>query len=68
MDCPTCEQLQSQFEYLRERYYEARSYLDDIAGTSKLWEYTKARTQANDAWLESEAVRIELERHRRTHQ
>ena len=67
MDCLTCEQLQAESERLRERYYEARAYLDSIAGTSKLAAYTRARTEANNAWIEAEVARIELDRHQRTH-
>lgn len=66
-DCLTCEQLTAEFERLERRYAEAKGYLTNIAKTAVADRYNRARMQADEARLEYEVARIELERHQRTH-
>ncbi|HTA44951.1 MAG TPA: hypothetical protein VK789_21025 [Bryobacteraceae bacterium] len=67
MDCLTCDQLAAECERLERNCTEARGYLSEARGTSGVKQYNIAKAQANEAWLDSEVARIELERHRRTH-
>ena len=67
MECLTCEQLTAEFERLERNCVASRAYLDEAKGISNVSEYRRAKIETNEAWLEREVSRIELERHQRTH-
>lgn len=67
MDCLTCEQLTAEFERLERKCAAAKGRMSELCDTSDSREYNHAKVQVNDAWLDSEVARIELERHQRTH-
>jgi hypothetical protein len=67
MDCLTCEQLTAEFERLERRCAEARARMSELYNAPDAREYNRAKVQANEAWLDSEVARIELEKHERTH-
>jgi hypothetical protein len=67
MDCLTCEQLTAEFERLERHYATARGHLDGFSGISNAELYNRMRRESDDARLEFEVSRIELERHQRTH-
>lgn len=68
MDCLTCEQLTAEFERAQQRYSEARAQLTACNETSNAKTYRAVKEYAEDARMEYEVTRIELERHQRTHQ
>jgi hypothetical protein len=67
MGCLTCERLAAEFERLERIHTAARGHLDEAIGTSTVSHCRRARTQTNEAWIECELSRIELDQHRRTH-
>lgn len=67
-ECVSCDQLKSKFHRLERDYAAARGYLKDIAATSQIENYSRAKEKADDAGVEYEVAKIELERHQRTHE
>lgn len=65
--CPTCDRLTAEFEHLEWLYGRAILVLASLRETADADEYMKLRKLTNEARLDSETARRELEKHRRIH-
>lgn len=67
MRCPECDRLITEYERLESGYATALQRLDDLRDTVVASEYIRLRTAADEAGIDCEIARLELERHRRIH-
>jgi hypothetical protein len=67
MDCVTCEQLTAECERAEKHYAVACGQLSVFSKTASAGTYRAVKEFTEEARLEYEVARIELERHQRTH-
>ena len=67
MECDECDRLRAEHERLERAYASAIEVLAARSGISSAAEYTKLRAVADEARIDSEGSRLELERHKRIH-
>jgi hypothetical protein len=67
MECGQCDRLRLEYERLERAYAAAIDTLTTRSDTAPAAEYIRLRTFADDARLDSEVARLELEKHKRIH-
>lgn len=68
MECSQCEVLRMAYETLEKKYAKARGRFTELYTSPHAGDFKRARARADEARLDYEVARIELERHQRTHQ
>jgi hypothetical protein len=66
-ECGQCDRLRSEYERLERAYAFAINNLAARSGTAPLTEYTRLRVIADEARIDSEVARLELEKDKRIH-
>jgi hypothetical protein len=64
MNCVECDRLRAEYERLLLAYASAVNLLSSRSGTAAAFEYMRLRAGADEARIDSEIARLELERHR----
>lgn len=67
MDCAECDRLLAEYERLEQAYATAVNVLNSSAETANVSEYMRLRAAADEARLDSEVARLQLEQHKRVH-
>jgi hypothetical protein len=67
MQCPECDRLLAHYERLEGVYAIAIQTLGARRDSSLVSEYIRLRTAADEARVDCEVVRLELEQHKRVH-
>lgn len=67
MGCMECARLLVEYEVLDGQYASAVNSLAARRETASAPEFTKLRVAADEARLDAELARLELERHQRVH-
>jgi hypothetical protein len=67
MDCAECDRLRSECERLEQAYAAAINTLNSRVGNAPSFEYIELSTAVNEARIDSEIARTELEQHRLVH-
>lgn len=65
--CAECDHLRGKFDRLERRYAHAYGVLTSFADTARASEYNRLKATADEARIDSEIARLELEQHRRVH-
>jgi hypothetical protein len=65
MECPECKRLTAEFERLERASATAIGMLRASAHTARANEYSRLRIAADEARVDSEVARLELEQHKR---
>jgi hypothetical protein len=64
---PDCICLQEEFNRRERAYAHAYGVLTSVAETARAHEYSRHRGIAEEARIDSEVARLELEQHKQTH-
>jgi hypothetical protein len=67
MDCSECIRLTAGFDRLERAYAAKVGILTASAHTAQANEYTTLKVAADEARIDSEVARLELEQHKRKH-
>lgn len=67
MNCPECARLLDEYETLERAHATAVGRVAASAQSDNAREYQRLRARADEARLDSEVARLELEQHRRRH-
>jgi hypothetical protein len=67
MECGECNRLRLEYERLERAYASAIDTLTTRSAIAPVAEYIRLRTFADEARLDSEVARLELEQHKRIH-
>jgi hypothetical protein len=65
MNCVECDQLRDEYERLALAHASTVSLLNSSSGSAIAFEYMRLRTDADEARIDSEIARLELEQHKR---
>lgn len=63
MDCEECARLRAEHDRLNKAYIAAH----EATAAGPLKPFVRLRTVSNEAWLDAETARFELQRHERGH-
>jgi hypothetical protein len=66
MDCPECDRLTAEYRRLEQEYASAVNLLNAPIA-SEVREYIKLRAAADEARIDAEIARLELEKHKGVH-
>jgi len=64
--CEDCTRLRAEHDF-RNRAYITAHVATDAAHWGLVKEFLRLRVVSNEAWLDAEIARLELERHQRRH-
>lgn len=67
MDCHECNRLLVEYERLENLYVVAVNALNARSETARASEYIKLRAAADEARMDAELARLELEQHQQIH-
>ena len=67
MRCPECDRLLAAYERLEGDYATAIQTLGSRRDTAAAPEYIRLRTAADEARIDCEVARLEMEQHKRVH-
>ena len=67
MECSECDRLRSEHERLKRAYASAINILTARFDITPAAEYIRLRAIADEARIDSEVARLELEQHKRIH-
>jgi len=67
LDCTECICLQKEFDRRERAYAHAYGVLTSVSETARAHEYSRLRGIADEARIDSEVARLELEQHQKSH-
>jgi hypothetical protein len=67
MPCSECDRLMAMHYELNRKWTTAVKARIECAADTSAADYTELRTGADEAWLDSESARLEVDQHKQRH-